>query len=439
MHWAFRAALRAAAGFCVFAAVVAMLALPAEARKRSRAAASAAQANSLAAALAVASKEPLMMIVSLKAQRIDVYRGDKLIASSRVSTGMRGYRTPTGIFSVVEKRRWHRSNIYSGAPMPFMQRITWTGIALHAGYVPNYPASHGCIRLPAAFASSLFKTTSLGHHVLVVPDEAKMHTFEHAKLLQPKPAIEIAAAPAAIVPAVEVAEAQQSAQMDAGKMAHDAGSAGAGQGRQIVVASAAEDVPAVAPEPVVSRAPLRILITRRTGRERVTDAQTLLSELGFSPGAIDGWMGPDTARAVKAFQASQGLPQTGMVTEALVERLHQAAGKEYFNGHLYLRQELKPILDAPVRIAEADRPLGTHFFIAKHFKEGARRVEWLSLTLTDAGPSAAEALDRIALPEDVRERLSAMLRPGSSIIVSDAGLSGLTAPHGGTDFVVLAP
>src|SRR5262249_57571081 len=79
----------------------------------------------------------------------------RLIAQSAVSTGMPGYRTPTGVFSVLQKRRYHESNIYSGAPMPFMQRLTWSGIALHAGVLPGFPASHGCIRLPHHFAVAL--------------------------------------------------------------------------------------------------------------------------------------------------------------------------------------------------------------------------------------------------------------------------------------------
>src|SRR6185503_9069880 len=95
---------------------------------------------------------PVIAVVSLNDQRIHVYAGENLLAQSIVSTGTRGYRTPTGVFSVIQKNRYHESNIYSGAPMPWMQRITWSGIALHGGVVPGYPASHGCIRLTYDFA-----------------------------------------------------------------------------------------------------------------------------------------------------------------------------------------------------------------------------------------------------------------------------------------------
>src|SRR3546814_17551293 len=84
-----------------------------------------------------------------------------------VSTGMKGHRTTTGEFPVLQKRQWHRSNLYSNAPMPFMQRLTWDGIALHAGKNPGYPASHGCIRLPREFAEHLFGVTDHGQVVVV--------------------------------------------------------------------------------------------------------------------------------------------------------------------------------------------------------------------------------------------------------------------------------
>ena len=94
-----------------------------------------------------APKGPLQIIISITDQRVALYDNGALIARSSVSTGVQGHPTPLGIFSVISKQRWHRSNIYSAAPMPYMQRITWSGIALHAGDLPGYPASHGCIRL----------------------------------------------------------------------------------------------------------------------------------------------------------------------------------------------------------------------------------------------------------------------------------------------------
>ena len=113
---------------------------------------------------------PVYMVISIGKQRIHVYDGDRLIGIAAVSTGMRGHRTPTGDFPILQKRQWHRSNLYSNAPMPFMQRLTWDGIALHAGHNPGYPASHGCIRLPYAFARALFAMTKIGTLVAVTQD-----------------------------------------------------------------------------------------------------------------------------------------------------------------------------------------------------------------------------------------------------------------------------
>ncbi|HEX7877164.1 MAG TPA: L,D-transpeptidase family protein [Sphingobium sp.] len=114
---------------------------------------------------------PLYLIISIERQMIHVYSGDRLIGVASVSTGAQGHRTPTGEFPILQKREWHRSNLYSNAPMPFMQRLTWDGVALHAGHNPGYPASHGCIRLPTAFARKLFALTQIGTLVRVNADE----------------------------------------------------------------------------------------------------------------------------------------------------------------------------------------------------------------------------------------------------------------------------
>ncbi|MET0245848.1 MAG: L,D-transpeptidase family protein [Sphingomonas sp.] len=112
----------------------------------------------------------ISIIVSISSQVMYVYRGETLIAVSTVSTGKRGKATPVGEFTILEKREFHRSNLYSNAPMPWMQRLTWDGIALHGGHLPGYPASHGCIRMPAAFARRLFDLTRTGATVSIVGD-----------------------------------------------------------------------------------------------------------------------------------------------------------------------------------------------------------------------------------------------------------------------------
>jgi hypothetical protein len=109
------------------------------------------------------------IVVSIPLQRAYVYRGGTLIGVSTVSTGKPGHRTPTGKFDILQKRARHFSNLYNNAPMPFMQRLTWGGIALHAGQIPGHPASHGCVRLPLEFARNLFAVTRVGASVHIIP------------------------------------------------------------------------------------------------------------------------------------------------------------------------------------------------------------------------------------------------------------------------------
>jgi L,D-transpeptidase catalytic domain len=157
-----------------------------------------------------------LIVISKKSQRMFVFSDGALWASTPISTGKRRHVTPSGFFPILQKRRHHRSNIYSNAPMPFMQRLTWSGIALHAGYVPGYPASHGCIRMPPAFARALFKLTNASATTVVIGDdplETDAHAQQfaltadlpvHSALAPPvaPPPVQMAAATAAPLPAL---------------------------------------------------------------------------------------------------------------------------------------------------------------------------------------------------------------------------------------------
>jgi hypothetical protein len=125
----------------------------------------------------LAPKGPTTVIVSLSAQRAYIYRNGVRIGASTISSGKRGHKTPTGVFTILQKRAEHYSNLYNNAPMPYMQRLTWDGIALHAGKLPGYAASHGCVRLPLAFSKALFKETSLGMTVVVTDDRPSPRTI----------------------------------------------------------------------------------------------------------------------------------------------------------------------------------------------------------------------------------------------------------------------
>jgi lipoprotein-anchoring transpeptidase ErfK/SrfK len=210
-------------------------------------------------------KGPLSIMISLDRQQLTLYSGNEPIAHSRVSTGQKGHSTPTGVFSIIQKDRFHRSNLYDDAPMYFMQRITWSGVALHQGIVPNYPASHGCIRLPEAFAKQLWGTTKLGVRVIITHGEvAPPQEIAHPRLFAPK-----APETAAVTPVDSLAAAQQ-----AWKIAQLGGAV------PIAGATASDllNPPALVPRPVarpMKSGPISVFISRKEGK--------LFVRKGFEP------------------------------------------------------------------------------------------------------------------------------------------------------------
>jgi len=390
----------------------------------------------------VAPKGPVQLVISLLNQRVDVYRDGVHVARSRISTGRSGYRTPRGIFSIIEKNRVHFSNIYNNAPMPNMQRITWSGIALHGGPVPNYPASHGCIRLPYRFARKLFGLTELGAHVIITDGTVAPLEFSHPNLFQPTPFSEILAA-------------RNKAGAASGST-DEAESDGAAIARAALQMGDAEAA-LVRTERYRMRSdkPLRILITRRGKRDRVRDVQRILGNLGYDAGPVDGAVGKLTIAAIGAFQGALGRQRSGVVSDQLVRELYRITGRSKITtGQLYVRQGFKDVFETPVVIADPDVALGTHIFTAMQFAKEAREARWTMVTAqktarkkfaqlvtTASRPkiplgaaTAADALDRIVIPDRVRRRISEMLTPGSSLVITDNGISGETGE--GTDFIV---
>jgi hypothetical protein len=126
---------------------------------------------------------PVVVLVSIPKQWAVVYRGGVRIAASSCSTGKPGHTTPSGVFVILQKDQHHHSSTYNNAPMPYMERLTWQGVALHAGNLPGYPASHGCIRLPLEFAKLLFGVTTLGTPVIVADGELATDDIQHPGLL----------------------------------------------------------------------------------------------------------------------------------------------------------------------------------------------------------------------------------------------------------------
>lgn len=384
-------------------------------------------------ALANGAKAPLQIVVSRQQQSLVVYDGDTVVATSKVSTGKRGHTTPTGIFSILDKRRRHKSNIYSNAPMPFMQRLTWSGIALHgSNHVPDYPASHGCVRLPGKFAASLFRMTERGMHVVISDRQVAPAEISSATLFQPNQALP-QAPPLSDVP-LRPALSQL-------------------RGSAVEVAIA--DRPTATAHFEREEPPIRILITRRGTRETVRDLQALLNELGHEAGTPDGYSGPATLAAIRSFQAAEGISADGTLTPDLVEAVYRKAGRATPpNGTLRVRRQFRPLFEADVIIEKPELALGTHFLQFQDLDPRTGEGRWFGLSLENALTNStkrrlgietdADAMDfnllqrtlsRIAVPEDVRQRIAMLLADGSSLSISDADM-GLETGEG-TDFITV--
>jgi peptidoglycan hydrolase-like protein with peptidoglycan-binding domain len=362
--------------------------------------------------------QPMTLIISLRDQKIDIYRGTLLIATSKVSTGMRGYTTKPGIFSILEKQRYHHSNMYSAAPMPWMQRLTWSGTALHGGVVPGFPASHGCIRLPFSFAPKLFQITSIGDNVIVALDGAEPNFIEHPSLFQPLPS----STQSVVLNVEPVVSLDEGSETNGAHPALSAITAGAK-----AVATAATQLH--------TAAPLRILITRQTKRDRVIDLQIALRALGYlKVQKLDGTLGKPTVAAIKAFQKDQGLPMTGEFTEDLVKKVFKIAGRaEPPEGRLFVRSDFREVFSTPIAFRDPHEPLGTHLYTAMKFAPGDTKVQWIAMSVEGSDPSAA--LDRIQIPDDVRQKISERLTPGTSLIIAEKSMNSAILPKGG-DFLI---
>ena len=380
----------------------------------------------------------LQIFVSKAEQKLTVYDGDQIVATSKVSTGKPGHTTPSGVFSILEKRKYHESNLYSNAPMPWMQRITWSGVALHeSNSVPNYPASHGCVRLPGAFAKQLFSMTERGAHVIITDQPVEPQWLEHATLFSPR----LPPPEGQLLSDAELRPSTIDASLKSVEVAMADVLPKAGASAKVVL----EEEP-----------PLRILITRRGQRETVLDVQALLGELGFDAGIPDGHIGKATVSAVNGFKRWKGLDTKGeLITAEFLGQLYKSAGKgEPPLGQIMVRQKFKPVFEAPVTIAHPEIALGTHFMEAVDVDRYGGKAKWRAVTLenhlsaattkrlgitTPASDTsvydAAAALDRITIPDHIRHRIETMMGEGTSLTISDTGIGPETGD--GTDFITI--
>lgn len=326
----------------------------------------------------VALKGPLQIIISIEAQRLSLYDNGLLIARSPVSTGVRGHPTPLGVFSVISKERWHRSNIYSAAPMPYMQRITWSGIALHAGVVPGHPASHGCIRLPKDFAIRLYQLTKRATRVIIARDDVQPVEIAdpHLFVSRPKTATISPGSAGAAGNSVITAAVHESPVAD-----------------EVATAGVASSQSGVTRRKI---APISIFVSGKLSRLFVRQHFTPLFDVAVKI------QKPEVPLGTHVFTAMETQNDGASVGWTVVSLPEEYPGK---SGAATKGR------GAPIeRISDTASPV-------------------------PSPENASSALDRIEIPQDVVEQISDLVTPGSSFIVSDHGISRETGKD--TDFVVL--
>jgi lipoprotein-anchoring transpeptidase ErfK/SrfK len=381
------------------------------------------QGKKIAAPLKEAGKPqgPLIIAISIQKQNMKIYDANGFFAESPISTGTPGHPTPMGVFSVIQKHKLHHSNIYSGAPMPYMQRITWSGVAMHAGVLPGYPASHGCIRMPMAFAVKMWGWTRMGARVVITPGEMTPASFSHPLLTAQKvvPQPEVADGPNPDAPPAAKTDKASDAN-GAVKPATSAASlelrptVGHGGGAKPVIGEPSAHTPlthtadARATLPATN-APVTMTDATSSGSNPssgnaartegpANDAKTEAAKAAPSGSNEKSSEKPDgNVRAVTdirpaapdvkkdqarpdAEKAAVSRPDPAIV--APPKRTGQiAALVSRKDSKLYVRQNFSPLFEVPVAIAPSDRPLGTHVFTAQVDKNDANVLHWSVLSL----------------------------------------------------------
>jgi hypothetical protein len=389
--------------------------------------------------------QPVMAIVSLPNQRITIYDAKGWILRAPVSSGQSGRETPAGIFSVIEKDADHHSNLYDDASMPHMQRLTWSGIALHAGHLPGYPASHGCVRMPSDFAERLFDMTQMGMRVIVAPSDVAPVEIDHPVLFQAKPGA-VALAAARKAEADEAVKKVEQARGAAGVAYRDSTKA-------MMAVRVADNLKRRAEEALkTAETALGSAIVSEAREKAESDKAQAIARIAELQAQLDAAKAELQPKADAVAAAREAVTAAGAARVAAAEAARQVMRElepasvliSRKTQRLYVRQGFEPLLDVPVTIQDPDRPIGTHIFTAMETTGGDAKLRWSVVSLEStrsrdgvAAPepvNARSALDRIAIPPEALDRIVG-IAPRSSLIVTDEGLSSETGK--GTDFVVL--
>lgn len=489
--------------------------------------------NDIKQAPVVKNNLPLFAVVSVADQHISIYDHNGLVARSMVSTGIADHPTPKGIFTILGRERFHQSNIYSGAPMPFMQRITWSGIAMHTGVVPGHPASHGCIRLPAEFASKLWGMTRVGERVVISPREVTPHEFNEPFIITPKMQTisepmksdvpnsvnsekipqektlnpyqyaeqmkvravkEVLAANKDLKEAVvqqhlkgndvalltaDLKKAQTEVAAIQSKLSINSKIYDEAVERAKIKSQEAEQAKINLKEQLSGALPQKkIDLIVKASEKAIAFKEAALTDktkneeaLSAAKMKLDNLTKLISARSLDLSEADRRLSELTNITNAAKEREKLARQRmaplsvmiSRRDQKIYVRQGLVPVFDGPVTIRDVGAPLGEHLYIATAATEDGKSLKWSALSLSPSDKhevdevikvkldsrsqinhqlfdsnltsNASEALGRIEISQDVRDRLGERLWVGSSMIISDQSPSSETG-NDGTDLTV---
>lgn len=460
----------------------------------------------------------LVTVVSLDAQRVTIYDAEGKVVSAPVSSGTFGRETPVGIYSILQKNAEHYSNLYNNAAMPHMQRITWSGVALHGGPLPGYPASHGCVRLPFKFAKNIFDVTRLGTRVIISNENVTPVSISHPFLFKREPYRQSAGL---ITKAVALAGDAMAlgTPPETGNEPDDVAERRAHLKEIIATKSAEADRIDKEAEPArvlaENRKPAWKSATKTLSRaEKARDSaakSVAYQDRKLSGAKSEKWkeryqQRKDKAQA-KLDEAEKKLDEVRAKAQPQIDAYEEAAAalKELEDARdaaraeaddakrklapvkvfisratqkLYVRQGFQPIFETDVAIDNPRRSIGTHTYTAMDYGASGRDMRWNVVSISGRGnndygryqddyygyygyddyytrqqrqrqqrlkrnakltptdiDAAMAALDRITIPEEARERISELVLPGSSLIVSDEEAHKETGKQ--TGFVVL--
>jgi L,D-transpeptidase catalytic domain len=392
--------------------------------------------------------EPIMAIVSIKAQKVTFYDADGWILRAPVSTGITGRETPAGVFAVLEKDKDHHSSLYDDAWMPNMQRITWNGVALHGGPLPGYAASHGCVRMPFGFAEKLFDRTWIGMRVIISPNDAAPVEFSHPALFVPN-AEALAAAPARAAmltrEAEEAARTADETRTAAATAAREATSLTASLRKLERTTTRADGELKFANEKLAAaktdqaKAQAEELKQRAATKAAEAATQFDTAKADVTPKLAAAAAAKDAAKAAatRKADAAKAASDAKLALEPVSIYISRATQTLYVRRNTHKSvpdggEVFDASIEAPVTIRDPDRPIGTHVFTA--VARNGTGLRWTAVTIDD-GDNAKDALDRITIPRGVLDRIAPTAVTRSSIIVSDEPLSSETNYR--TEFVAV--